>query len=147
MAGSGNALVPRRVLVVEDQELLLELIAEGLTPSFEVLCAPTVAEGVELLMAAAVDAVLLDCVLPGETMWQIVLEADRQNVPVVLMTGDPAQMKDAALGERPHIFKPFSLADLKRILKATASRPATSDTPAFARHSEFLAQPTPFGPS
>jgi len=112
-----------------------------------VLCAPTVAEGVELLMAAAVDAVLLDCVLPGETMWQIVLEADRQNVPVVLMTGDPAQMKDAALGERPHIFKPFSLADLKRILKATASRPATSDTPAFARHSEFLAQPTPFGPS
>ena len=102
MAGSGKASVPRRVLVVEDQDLLLGLIAEGLTPYFEVLCAPTVAEGVELLMAATVDAVLLDCVLPDETMWQIVLESDRQNVPVVLMTGDPAQMKDAAPGERPY---------------------------------------------
>jgi DNA-binding response OmpR family regulator len=125
MAGSGNASVSRRVLVVEDQELLLELIAEGLTPDFEVLCAPTVAEGIELLMAAAVDAVLLDCILPGETMWQIVLEADRQNVPVVLMTGNPAQMKDAALSDRPHIFKPFSLAALKRILEQTASLPAS----------------------
>ena len=89
--------------------------------TLRVLCAPTVADGVELLMAAAVDAVLLDCILPGETMWQIVLEADRQNVPVVLMTGNPAQMKDAALSDRPHIFKPFSLAALKRILEQTAS--------------------------
>jgi hypothetical protein len=32
--------------------------------------------------------VSLDCILPGETTWQIVLEADRQNIPVVLMTGD-----------------------------------------------------------
>jgi DNA-binding response OmpR family regulator len=56
----------RRLLVVEDQEPLLELIAEGLGQYFEVLCAPTVAQGIELLMAAAVDVVLLDCVLPGE---------------------------------------------------------------------------------
>ena len=78
------------------------------------------------MMAAAVDAVLLDCVLPGETMWQIVLEADRQNVPVVMMTGDPSQMKDAGSGERPYIFKPFSLGDLKRILEGTASRRANA---------------------
>lgn len=106
--------------MVEDQPLLSGMIAEGLTPDFEVLCAATVAEGVELLMAAAIDVVLLDCVLPGETMWQIVLEADRQEVPVVLMTGDPAQMKEAKAGRRPYIFKPFSLADLKRALDDAA---------------------------
>jgi hypothetical protein len=82
-AGFSRAPEPRRLLVVEDQESLSTAIAEGLAPSFEVLCAATVADGVELLLAAAVDVVLLDCVLPGETMWQIVLEADRQNVPVV----------------------------------------------------------------
>jgi len=103
--------------VVEDEQLMSELIAEGLAPDFEVLCAATVAEGVELLMAAALDVVLLDCVLPGETMWQIVLEADRQQVPIVLMTGDAAQMRNAAAGARPHIYKPFSLADLKRVLE------------------------------
>ena len=119
---------PLQILVVEDQEALSGLIAEGLAPSFQVLCAASVAEGVELLMAAAVDVVLLDCVLPGETMWQIVLEADRQNVPVVLMTGDPAQMKDAAAGTRPYIFKPFLLADLKRVLEGVASARAPLPT-------------------
>jgi DNA-binding response OmpR family regulator len=67
--GSARTSRPRRVLVVEDQALLSEVIAEGLAPDFEVLCATTVADGVEWLMAAAVDVVLLDCVLPGETMW------------------------------------------------------------------------------
>ena len=33
---------------------------------------------------------------PRDGGGQIVLEADRQTVPVVLMTGDPAQMKEAA---------------------------------------------------
>lgn len=117
-AGRATAAGLQRPLVVEDQELLSELIAEGLRQQFEVLCATTVAQGIELLMAAAIDVVLLDCVLPGETMLQIVLEADRQNVPIVLMTGDPAQMTDARTGARPYIFKPFALSDLKQVLDA-----------------------------
>jgi hypothetical protein len=45
-------------------------------------------------------------------------EKDRPAEPVIqgshasviaLMTGDPAQMKDAAAGTRPYIFKPFNL--------------------------------------
>jgi DNA-binding response OmpR family regulator len=107
-----------QLLIVEDQDLLSELIAEELSNSFEVLRAATVEEGVELLLAAAVDAVLLDCVLPGGTMWQIVLEADRQNVPVVLMTGDAEQMKDIAGGPRPYILKPFALHDLRAVLES-----------------------------
>jgi DNA-binding response OmpR family regulator len=119
-AVKGAAL--RRLLVVEDQALLAELIAEGLGQHLEVLCAATVAEGVELLMGAAVDVVLLDCIVPGETTWQIVLEADRQAVPVVLMTGDPEQMKNAASGTRPYILKPFTLSDLKRVLEQRRAR-------------------------
>jgi DNA-binding response OmpR family regulator len=142
-AGFRRAPGPRRLLVVEDQEWLSGIIAEGLAPSFEVLCAATVAEGVELLMAAAVDVVLLDCVLPGETMWQIVLEADRQNVPVVLMTGDPAQMKEAGAGTRPYIFKPFTLAALKGVLEDAALRRAPGNTPTCVGRSAFLSEPDP----
>ena len=76
-------------------------------------------------------------------MWQIVLEADRQNVPVVLMTGDPAQMKEAERGARPYIFKPFSLSDLKRILENAGRRQAAGDTPAFVGRSAFLSEPDP----
>jgi len=77
---------PRRLLVVEDQESL-SVIVEGTALN---CCWPPPS-----------DVVLLDCVLPGETMWQFVLEGDRQQVPVVLMTGDPARMKEARAGERP----------------------------------------------
>ena len=71
--------------------MLAELIAEGLGQQLEVLCTATVADGVELRMGVAVDVVLLDCIVAGETTWRIVLEADRQNVSIVLMTGDPCR--------------------------------------------------------
>jgi DNA-binding response OmpR family regulator len=138
------ATCPRRALVVEDQALLSELVTEGLTPNFEVLCAATVTEGIELVMAEAF-VVLLDCVLPGETMWQIVLEADGQEVPVVLKTGHPAQMKAAEAGARPFIFKPFSLAALKAVLEDAALRPAPDDTPLFVGRSALLSEPDPSG--
>jgi hypothetical protein len=41
-------------------------------------------------------------------------------VPVVLMIGDPGQMKNAASGTRPYILKPFTLSDLKRVLEQAA---------------------------
>ena len=59
----------------------------------------------------------LDCIFPGETTWQIVLEADRQNIPVVLMTGDADQMKDITGGPRPFILKPFALHDLRSVIE------------------------------
>jgi DNA-binding response OmpR family regulator len=55
-------------------------------------------------------------------MWQIVLEAERQQIPVVLMSGDPEQMKEVAAGTLPYIFKPFSLAELKGVLEGAALR-------------------------
>jgi DNA-binding response OmpR family regulator len=106
-----------RILVVEDQEQLAEIITDALAGSHEVLCASNVADAVEHLLGAAVGLVLLDCVLPGGTMWQVVLEADRQNVPVVLMTGDPAQMKEVAGGPRPYLLKPFSFEALHDVIE------------------------------
>ena len=108
-----------RILVVEDQALLADIITEALAGSHEVLCAYNVADAVELLLGTAVTLVLLDCVLPGGTMWQVVLEADRQNVPVVLMTGDPAQMKEIVGGSRAFLLKPFSFAALHEIIERT----------------------------
>ena len=55
---------------------------------------------------------LLDCVLPDGPNWQVALEADRQNIPVVFMTGDPGQAKELVGGARPYLIKPFGLAAL-----------------------------------
>jgi FixJ family two-component response regulator len=60
-------------------------------------------------------------------MWQVVLEADRLRVPVVLMTGDEKRFAEIADGTRPHILKPFSLAGLLDVLDK-AVEPAQSPT-------------------
>lgn len=101
-----------RILVVEDQSSIAGLIAEALSDTYEAVCAPTVPEAVEQLLTNSIDVVLLDCVLPGGTMWQVMLDADRLGVPVVLMTGDPAQMREIKGGPRPYILKPFSIEQL-----------------------------------
>jgi FixJ family two-component response regulator len=50
-------------------------------------------------------------------MWQV--EADRQDIPLVFMTGDPAQMKDLVEGARPFLLKPFSIAALADIVETS----------------------------
>ena len=101
-----------RILVVEDEMPTSAAIADALGAVYEVLCAETVEDALDQLAANAVGLVLLDCVLPGGTMWQVLLEADRQKVPVVLMTGDSEQMHEAAGGPRPYVLKPFSTDQL-----------------------------------
>ena len=95
-------------------------------------------------MAEAVDVALLDCILPGETMWQIVLEADRQDVPVVLMTGDPAQMKAPKARAQPYLYSSHS-AWLRRngFWKTRRSGPLNGDTPVFVGRSAILSEPDP----
>ena len=115
-----GAIKPARILVVEDQELLATIIADVLGDAHEVVCAPNVEEAVEHLLSGGIDLVLLDCVLPDGPDWQVALEADRQNIPVVFMTGDPGQVKALLGGDRPYLLKPFTMAALIDVIDSTA---------------------------
>ena len=115
-----GAIKPARILVVEDQELLATIIADVLGDAHEVVCAPNVAGAVEHLLSGGIDLVLLDCVLPDGPDWQVALEADRQNIPIVFMTGDPGQVKELVGGDRPYLLKPFALAALIDVIDSTA---------------------------
>jgi DNA-binding response OmpR family regulator len=100
-----------RILVVEDQELLAEISLN---------CAPTMSQmPLSFWLGAAIELVLLDCVLPGGTTWQVVLEADRQTIPVVLMADDSIQMIEVAGGSRPFLLKPFSFGALRDVVERT----------------------------
>ena len=115
-----GAIKPARILVVEDQELLATIIADVLGDAHEVVCAPNVEDAVDHLLGDAIDLVLLDCVLPDGPNWQVALEADRQNIPVVFMTGDPGQAKELVGGARPYLLKPFGMATLIDVIDSTA---------------------------
>jgi len=131
----------RRILVVEDQAQIAELIADALSDSYQVVCAENVEAAVERLLSGDVDLVLLDCVLPGGSMWQVMLEADRIAVPVVLMTGDPGQIAEVAGGPRPYILKPFSIAELLDVIDAQTG--LTAGSTAVGRGPEAVAGKRP----
>jgi DNA-binding response OmpR family regulator len=118
-----------RILVVEDQEPLATIIADVLSDAHEVVCAANVEDAVDHLLGDAIDLVLLDCVLPDGPNWQVALEADRQNIPVVFMTGDPGQAKELVGGARPYLLKPFGLATLIDVIDRYARQKSGNAAP------------------
>jgi len=113
----------RRILVVDDQALLAAVIADVLGETNDVLCAHSVEEALEYLLCDTVDLILLDCILPDGPNWLVALEADRQDIPVVLMTGDAEQTKELVVGSRPYLLKPFALASLIDTVESVAYPP------------------------
>src|SRR6478609_8124881 len=103
---------PLRILVVEDEDLLAAVIADVLGDSHDVICAPSVGDAIDHLLGDDIDFVLLDCVLPDGPNWQVALEADRQDIPVVFMTGDAERAEELLGGARPYLLKPFTIAAL-----------------------------------
>ncbi|HVZ08858.1 response regulator [Rhodopila sp.] len=114
----------RRILVVEDQEPLAVVIADVLGDSHEVVCVSNVTDAVDYLLSDSIDLVLLDCVLPDGPNWQVALEADRQQIPVILMTGDAEQAKELIAGQRIYLLKPFAIAALLDAVHRADASPA-----------------------
>jgi DNA-binding response OmpR family regulator len=122
MTGAVGMSRPLRILVVEDEELLAAVIVDVLGDSHDVICAANVVDAIDHLLGDDIDFVLLDCMLPDGPNWQVALEADRQAIPVVFMTGDAGQAEELVEGARPYLLKPFAIAALIDVVD-NAARP------------------------
>lgn len=100
------------ILVVEDDPLVSELVLDALEDVYRTSRAETAAAAIECLRAGGIDAMLLDCTLPGGLDPHLVTMADESGVPVILMSGHPDMMDRVPGIPRPCIQKPFSLAVL-----------------------------------
>jgi DNA-binding NtrC family response regulator len=108
----------RRVLVVEDDRMVRDTIAQMLDDDYDVATADSVGAALAYLQAAdasAIDLVLLDCLIPSGKVADVMTAADRQAIPVVLTSGDPGQA-EAAGPTRCFLPKPFSHATLLSVL-------------------------------
>ena len=101
-----------RILVVEDDPLVSEVVVDALDGLYQTSCAETAAAALEQLRAGGIDAMLLDCTLPGGIDPHLVPTADQSGVPVILMSGHPDRVDSVSGGGRPFILKPFSLTAL-----------------------------------
>jgi signal transduction histidine kinase len=108
-----------RILVIEDDELLRELIARELTHhGFEVQAAGTAAEGLAAFERRQPDLVLLDLMLPDAMGWDLcrrLKDGTAATIPIVLITGmDSAegQARGLEAGADDLLPKPFRPQEL-----------------------------------
>jgi signal transduction histidine kinase len=126
-APAEDALHGRRILLVEDDPSLNELVSQMLEEhGSTVVRAASGAEGLRLFEAHPVDAVLSDMVMPGAVGGLDLarqLRARSEGFPIVLMTGYSTAAGPAAAEGFQVLRKPFTMAALAATLsQAFAAR-------------------------
>jgi two-component system phosphate regulon response regulator PhoB len=131
--------MPSAVLIVEDEQPILEMVAINLEHAGHLpLRAHSVEEAEALINKALPDVVLLDWMLPGESGVAFArrLRSDRRtkDIPIIMLTARAEERdKIAGLesGADDYVTKPFSPKELMARIKAVLRRRApelTEDT-------------------
>lgn len=116
---TGNLLVGRRILVVEDEMMVLMLI-EGMLEDLgcrAITSASTVEEALDLINGNAFDAATLDVNLGGAPSLPVAAALARLGVPFAFATGYPDPRVLDGFSGRPLLKKPFRQEDLAHTLE------------------------------
>lgn len=111
----------RCILVVEDEPLVSDVLAEALSERYRAIQVGTAVEAVKQLRTGECDLVLLDRLLPGGGAADVQQLAEEMHISVVLMSGDPEWNAHAASRGHPFIAKPFTIDDLLHTIEITLS--------------------------
>jgi DNA-binding response OmpR family regulator len=116
--------VPTRVLLIEDDPRIQEIVERGLTPrGFVVICASDGPSGVDLAIKLHSDVVLLDLKLPGKSGLDVLQEirAVKPRLPVIALTalGDVgSKVGGLEAGADDYMTKPFAIEELAARIRA-----------------------------
>jgi response regulator of citrate/malate metabolism len=86
-----------RFLVIDADQLVFETLSACLAQEFDAIAeqAGTAAQGRQMLAHSRFDLVLIDMFLPNRFGIDLLAVAANENVPVLLISGDPATQIDA----------------------------------------------------
>ncbi|KGL52470.1 MULTISPECIES: response regulator transcription factor [Porphyromonas] len=122
-----------KILIVEDEPQLQELIAETLTKErYIVEIAKTLSEAREKIGLYSYDGVLLDLMLPdgsGLTLLEEMKQAKRQERIIIISARDAVEdkVKGLELGADDYLSKPFHLIELSARLRSVIRRNQSGD--------------------
>lgn len=124
----------KRILIVDDEEHILELLEYNLEQEgYEPIKADTGEKAIEILEKEEVDLVLLDWMLPGINGIDVlknIRSSDKINkLPVILLTakGDEiSKVVGLEVGADDYLTKPFSIHELFARIKAVLRRSDSS---------------------
>jgi len=117
-----------RLLVVEDEQMILELLAGSLRfAGFEVITAVSGAEALRAVSASRPDLMLLDVMIPDGDGFEVVrrMRSSGPDVPVILLTArDDVRDRVAglAMGGDDYVTKPYSLDEVLERIRAVLRR-------------------------
>src|ERR1700684_3361991 len=132
---AGDGAGAARLLVVEDDETILELLAGSLRfAGFDVVTAVSGAEALRAVAASRPDLMLLDVMIPDGDGFEVMrrMRSSGPHVPVIFLTardGVRERVAGLALGGDDYVTKPFSLDEVVERIRAVlrrAGRPATA---------------------
>jgi len=138
---AASAPARRRVLVVDDEQLVRHLLLRLLTlEGYDVLEAEDGQVALELLRSSQPDLILLDVMLPSRDGLDVLAEIRRStNIPVILISarGEEAdRVVGLKMGADDYVVKPFSAAELAARIESVLRR-AESAQPAPNAKSKF----------
>ncbi|MGB4441278.1 MAG: LytTR family DNA-binding domain-containing protein [Coriobacteriia bacterium] len=125
---------PIRVLVVDDDESIVDMIRMGLeAEGMRVNTASDGAEALEALHVSPADVVLLDIMMPRVDGWMALMEIRNDpvtaDIPVIMLTAktqDLARILAFKQGVQQYVTKPFNLMEMvARIQSLMRGRPRT----------------------
>jgi DNA-binding NtrC family response regulator len=117
-----------RILVVDDEAALLDLLTEALTGwGYEVLAASTADQAVAMVKSQVVDAALVDIQLGKQSGLDVLREIKRRDgaIEVVMITGYPAvntSVQALREGAYDYLTKPMNLDELRHLMARVIER-------------------------
>ncbi len=124
-----------RVLLVDDDQLLLAAMVRGLGRSLAIDVASSAQSGWEQLERNQYDVLVVDAVLPDEMGCGMVARLRRMGwgLPVIVISGHGSAadaVNALASGADAFLRKPFSFDELAAVARALGRRTASSENPA-----------------
>jgi CheY-like chemotaxis protein len=139
VSGEADSLTPvsqglGRVLVVDDDEVIRQLIAVNLTlEGFDVVTAVDGRECLEKVAEVAPDVITLDVMMPRLDGWvtatQLRRNPDTAGIKVVLITAraqEDDRDRGRQIGVDAYLTKPFDPAEMIRVVRELAGAPTSA---------------------
>src|SRR5947209_111981 len=126
---------PMKLLIVEDEVRLADLLRKGLTEEgHTVTCAADGAEALALAKAYEFDVIVLDVMIPRMSGYDVAkrLRADKVPTPILMLTARdavPDIVRGLDTGADDYMTKPFSFDELVARLRAVKRRSVASENP------------------